>query len=82
MIADLWKESPPDEDDEDEDEDEDDDDDSDASDKLDKYSWTRASRKLNTLSSSDVILRGVKPSDDHDAEPSPLLTVRIDELPE
>ena len=52
-----------------------------ASDKLDKYSWTRASRKLNTLSSSEVILRGVKPTEDQEAEPSPLLAVRIDELP-
>ncbi len=52
-----------------------------ASDKLDKYSWTRASRKLNTLSSSEVILRGVKPTEDQEAEPSPLLAVLIDELP-
>lgn len=52
-----------------------------ASDKLDKYSCTRASRKLNTLSSSDVILRGVKPTEDQEADPSPLLAVLMDELP-
>ena len=53
-----------------------------ASERLERYSWTRASRKLNTLSSSDVIFLGVKPIDDNEAEPSPLLAVRIDELPE
>ena len=70
--------------DEDEDEEEEDDDDDSASDRLDKYSWTRASRKLNTLSSSEwvVLRRGVRPMDESDVDPSPLLVVRIDELPD
>ena len=48
-----------------------------ASDKPDKYSCTRASRKLKTLSSSGVIFLGVKLIEDHEA----LLVVLIDELP-
>ena len=58
------------------------DDDVSASDKLDKYSCTRASRKLNTWSSSDVVFLGVNPVDKRETELSPLLAVLIDELPE